>query len=288
MGTASSRPGQPPSIVLPKCPTPFESVNALTCVMPCPSEKGYERRSTPQGLRCVYKPDPTYSVQLNTLSSVVFDGTTLNDLQTKNVQAYGTFLKERDRFVGELAILDGQISRTKKIQDAFRRLQDAENVRDRAPDAYQRARSAYYTLLKGEKWIEEEKERLLKAEVEPLAKRFREQRDSTLRQFETQRRTIDVVNGLKDRVLSLKDAMKYSADTFKDQLEKVQSAINMERRGREEVTVVRAWDWVDTLLNIAIVVSLLYVGWMIVKKIWFRRPVVTQTTIIQPPRVAVL
>ncbi len=287
MGTISSKAGEPPKIVLPKCPTPFESMNLAACVMPCPSEKGYERRSTAQGLRCVYKADPKYSVQMNTVASVVFDGTTLADLQTKNVQAYGPFLKERDRFVGEMAILDGQISKDTKVSAAFKRLQDAENVRDKAPDAYQQARTAYYTLVKGEKWIEEEKDRLLRAEVEPIANQYKQQRDTTLRQFETQRRTIDVVNGLKDKVLSLKDAMKYSADTFKEQLEKVQGAINMERRDRQGATVVRAWDWVDTILNIVIVASLLYVGWMIIKKVWFRRPVVTQTTIIQPQRVGV-
>ncbi len=288
MGTSSSKPGEFPKFIPPKCPTPFESMSMFTCVMPCPTDKGYERRATPQGMRCVYKAEPKYSVQLNTVASVVFEGTTLNDLQKANVQAYSGFLKERDRFIGELAITDGNIDKDTKVGAAFKRLQDAENVRDKAPDAYQQARSAYYTLVKGEKWIEEEKERLLKAEVEPIAKQFQDQRNSTLRQFETQRKTIDVVNGLKDRVLSLKDAMKYSADTFNEQLDKVQTAINMERRDRDSPTVVRAWDWVDTILNIIIVAALLYVGWMIIKKVWLRRPVVTQTTIIQPQRVGVL
>lgn len=285
MGTISSKSGGQTNIVLPKCPSPFESVGNLSCVMACPSEKGYERRPVQGGFRCVYKADPQYSTSLNTLSAVVFDGMTLGDLQKKDVKAHGEFLKERDRFVGELAILDGTIDKDKKIRDAFKRLQDAENVRDKSPEAYQQARSAYYTLMKGESWIEQEKERLLKAEVEPLVKQYQEQRNTTMRQFETQRRTIDVVNGLKDRVLSLKDAMKYSADTFTEQLHKVQTAINMDRRDKGTATAVRAWDWVDTILNIVIVASLLYVGWMIIKKIWFRPRAII---IPQPPRVAVV
>jgi len=283
MGAGSST-----AIDLPKCPSPFESVGNFTCVMPCPSEKGYERRAVQGGFRCVYKADSKYSTPLNTLTAVLFPGSTLADLQKKDVKAHTEFLKEQDRFVGEISILDGSIDKDKKIKDAFNRLQDAENVRDKTPEAYQQARSAYYTLLKGEKWIEQEKERLLKAEVEPIVQRYQTQRNATMRQFETQRRTIDVVNGLKDKVLSLKDAMKYSADTFTEQLNKVQTAINMDRRDKGTATVVRAWDWVDTMLNIAIVIGLLYVGWMIIKKIWFRPRVISQTTtVIQPTRVGV-
>lgn len=259
MGTISTKPGEPPKVALPKCPTPFEGINVFTCIMPCPTEKGYERRMTAQGPRCVYKDDPRYSIPLNTVPSVVFDGTTLNDLQSKNVQAHGTFLKERDRFVAEFAVVDGKISKDKKLQDAFQRLQDAENVRDKSPEAYQQARSTYYMLKEGEKWLDTERERLAKAEIDPLVRQMQQTKQTTIRQLETQKRTIDVVNGLKDKVLSLKDAMKYSADTFTDQLHKVQDAINRDRRGRDKPASTSLWDWLDTVLNILIVGSLLYV-----------------------------
>jgi len=138
-------------------------------------------------------------------------------------------------------------------------LQDAENVRDKSPEAYQQARSMYYTLKDGEKWLDTERERLAKAEVDPLVRQMEQTKQTTLQQLQTQKRTIDVVNGLKDRVLSLKDAMKYSADTFTEQLHKVQDAINRDRRGRDKPTTTSLWDWVDTVLNILIVGALLYV-----------------------------
>lgn len=241
---------------------------------------------TPQGAQCVYKADPRYSIQLNPLSSVVFDGTTLDQLQSKNAQAHGAFLKERDRFVAEFAVVDGKIAKDKKLKDAFQRLQDAENVRDKSPEAYQQARSLYYTLKVGDKWIEEEKERLLKAEVEPQIKQFQESKANTIRQLQTQKRTIDVVNGLKDKVLSLKDAMKYSADTFSEQLNKVQDAINKDRRGKEKATSVSLWDWVDTILNIAIVSALLYVLYMIAKV--YIRQTRPRPVAMAPPRVGVV
>ena len=227
MGNAQSG-----GFTLPKCPTPFESIGNLSCVMPCPTEKGFERRSANGGFQCVYKADPQHSVALNTVSAAVFAGNTLPDLQKADGNAYSGFVKERDRFVNEIIVLDGKIDKSVKLKDAFQRLQDAENVRDQAPTAYQQARSSYYTLLKGETWKEEERQRVLKAEVDPIANKFVEEKNTSIRQFENQRKTVDVVDGLKDKVLSLKDEVKYAADTFKSQLNKVQDAINRERRGR--------------------------------------------------------
>lgn len=260
----------------PKCPVPFESAGNLACVMACPTERGYERRNVNGGFQCVYKADPQYTTTLNSLSAVVFDGSTLPDLQNADTRAYSEFVKERDRFVNEMSILDGKIDKGTKLRNAFQRLQDAENVRDKAPDAYQQARSLYYTLLKGDKWQEEERERVLKAEVEPIANKFLEQKNNAIRQFENQRKTVDVVDGLKDKVLSLRDEVKYAADTFKEQLDKVQDAIHRERRGRATETKVSIWDWLDTILNIVIVLSLLYVIYLLYKK--FTKPAVAVNT----------
>lgn len=260
---------------LPKCPSPFESVGNLSCVMNCPNEKGYERRNVNGGLQCVYRADPRYSTTLNTVSAVIFNGSTLSDLQSSNSVAYGEFVRERDRFTNEIVILDGKINKDVKLRDAFQRLQDAENVRDKAPDAYQQARSNYYTLKEGEKWIESEKERLLKAEVEPTVKKLVEDKNAIIRQYETQRKTVDVVNGLKDKVLSLKDEVKYAADTFKDQLNKVQDAINRGRRERDALPETSIWTWLDTILNIFIIAALLYVIYLVYQRFMRPRPAVS-------------
>jgi hypothetical protein len=82
------------------------------------------------------------------------------------------------------------------------------------------------------------------------------------------------VSGLKDKVLSLKDEVKYAADTFKEQIGKVEDAINRERRGRVTETKVSIWDWLDTILNVAIVGSLLYVVYILFRKYMRPRPVV--------------
>lgn len=271
-GTPSKSGGPAPVLTFPKCPTPFESSGNLSCVMQCPADRGFERRSVTGGFKCVYKADPKNAVTLSTLSAAMFTGTSLTDIQTADPKAYSEFVKEKDRVNNALSVLYANMDKEQKVGDAFKALQLAENARDTAPDAYQQARTLYYTLLKGDEWKEEEKNRISKAEVDPIVNKYKGDRDAALNQYENQRKTVDIVTGLKDKVLSLKDEFKYSTDTFTKQLEKVKNAIHMERRGRETETVVNPWSWLDVLLNIAIIATLIYAAIVLYPKV-FRRPV---------------
>jgi hypothetical protein len=258
----------------PKCPTPFESAGNMICVMPCEVDKGFERRYEMGTAKCVYKSDPAYSLTMNVLGAPFFKGTTLDELKTEDVKIHADFVKEQDRVNNEFNVLYANIEKKKKLNDAFIALQAAENARDTAPDAYRIARTLYYTLLKGEDWKNEEKERISKAEVDPIIVEYKKNRDSALTKYNDQRKTVEVVTGLKDKVLSLKDEFKYSVDTFTHQLDKVQTAINMERRGRDTETKVDPWSWFDLFLNGAIVLGLLYAASVLYSKI-FRRPATT-------------
>jgi hypothetical protein len=234
--------------------------------MPCPSERGFERRAFGSGFQCVYKDNPSYFATLNSVSPAVFDGSKLEDLQKKDANLYGEFIKEKDRFNGEIVITYGKIGKDAKLKDAFQRLQDAENVRDQTPSAYQQARTTYYTLLKGDTWKEEERQRLLKAEVKPIVDSLAESKNGAMKQYENQRKTIDVVQGLKDKVLSIKSDVKYAADTFKEQLGKVENAINRERREKTAAPETSFYTWLDTILNIIIIGSLLYAIYTLYRK----------------------
>jgi hypothetical protein len=262
MGGGNSRPFE----FFPRCPIPFESAGNFSCVMPCPSPQGFERRAANGGFRCVYKDNPSYFATLNSVSAVVFNGSTVDDIQKLDAGIHGQYVKERDRFNGEIVIVYGKISKDAKLKDAFQRLQDAENVRDQTPSAYQQARNTYYTLLKGETWKDEERQRLLKAEVKPIVDSLAESKNGVMKQYENQRKTIDVVKGLKDKVLSIKDDVQYAADTFKDQLGKVKNAINRERRDKTATPETSLYTWLDTILNIAIIGSLIYVLYTLYRK----------------------
>jgi len=256
--------GQPPFVFTPpKCPDPFTSVNAFSCVMPCPTDRQFTRQGDQTGYKCVYTPDPRYSVPLSTVGAAIFQGSTIADLQTADAKRAAEFSTERTRFTGALEILYANIDRETKIDNAFRALQSAENARDTAPLAYQQARTNYYTLIKGNGWQSTEKERIARAEVDPEIQRFRKNvADAEVRQ-QQQQRTIDVVNGLRDRVLSLKDDFKYSTDTLQRQLGKIKDQIIYDRRKRQEQSTDTTWDLLDKGLNYAIIGALLLAVWKI-------------------------
>jgi len=254
-----------------QCPSSFRGGGGFTCVSECPVDRGFDFQSAAGQPRCVYTKDPKVFVNLSPIEAVGNGGKTIANLKVEDIKEidpslYSKYNSEHTRVSEELAILYEKIDKEQKLKDAFDRLQDAENARDQAPDAYQQARSNYYTLKDGETWIQREKQRVLKAEVEPVAKQLLDSKRKVVQQYENQRKTVDVVNGLKDNVLSLKDEMKYAADTFQDQLDKVKDAINRERRGRVKETDVSIWDWLDTVFNIAIIGALLYVIYILYKK----------------------
>lgn len=286
-GKSSTGTARMPPLVLPSCPAPFESAGFLTCIMKCPADKGFERQGggagTNTGFKCAYKANPKYEVTLKTISAVLFAGTTLEELKSGNPKAHADFTEEKERLTNELAVLYANIDKDEKVSSAFKSLQAAENARDTAPDAYQQARVMYYTLLKGEDWKEQERSRIAKAEVDPLIAKYKTNRKAALNQYNNQERTVEVVTGLKDRVLNLKDEMKYSVNTFADQLKKVEDAINVERRARDKPPDVSPWTWLDMLLNITLVVVLVYAVFVIYNKL-FKTPSPPQYSVMTSSR----
>jgi len=256
--------GQPPFVFTPpKCPDPFTSVNAFSCLMPCPTDRQFTRQGDATGFKCVYTPDPRYSVPLSTVGAAMFQGSTIADLQASDPKRAAEFSTEQTRFTGALEVLYANIDRETKINNAFQALQAAENARGEAPMAYQQARTTYYTLLQGDRWKSTEVDRIAKQEVEPEIRQFRKNlADVQVRQSQ-QQQTIDVVNGLKDRVLSLKDDFKYSTDTLQRQLGKIKDQIIYDRRKRQEQSTDTTWDLLDTGLNYAIIAVLLLAVWKI-------------------------
>ncbi len=250
-----------------KCPQPFVSLDALSCVMPCPAEKKFVRQGKDGSFRCVYAPDSTHTVDLVTVGAVPFNGTTLEELAPLNPQKHTEFTTERDRFERSLATVWANIDKQQKIDDAFKDLQAAENARDVSPEAYQVARTAYYTLLKGADWVKEEQERIAKAEVDPQLQTYRDAVEAAAVRTNEQQKTLDVIQGVKDKVLSLRDDFKYSVNAFSDQLDAVKTQLAMNNRSRETPKDTSG-AWIDTALNIVLVVVLLYAAYAIYRKMY--------------------
>lgn len=263
------------------CPAPFVSVDAFSCVMPCPEDKKFVRRAN----KCVYTPDETHTVDLVTIGAVSFSGE-LSGLAGADPRKFTEFTSEKDRFNRALATVWANIDTQQKINDAFKELQLAENARDESPEAYQVARTAYYTLVKGPEWAREEQERIARADVDPELQRYKDIAAAAAAQTQAQQKTLDVMQGVKDKVLSLRDDFKYSVNAFSDQIDAIKTQLAMNNRSRDKPTEASSWAWLDTALNIALVVVLLYAMYAVYRKMYPAAPPLQyiQLPMFQPQR----
>jgi len=266
-----------------RCAQPFQSSPAgvFQCVPACPEDKGFILQNIGGNPNCVYKDDSTYKLPLTSAPARLVEPNTpdvsFEQLRGREPQLYNAYKAAQDKFNKEFPVLYEQIDKQVKIKNAFKALQDAENVRDQSPQAYQEARVRYYTLTKGDSWLQEERERIAKAEVDPAIQRFQQLRDENLRRLRQQQTTRDVVTNVKDKVVGLRDELKYSVDTFQKQIGDIKNQINLENRKRktEEPTVSTA-ERINWFLNIALILLLCIAVYMLFRKL--RGPVQPKPT----------
>lgn len=155
--------------------------------------------------------------------------------------AYASF--ERD-----LAIANSILGRTAAKDQLFTALQTAENARDTAPDAYQAARTAYYTLVNGPTWVEQEKTRIANVEAQPIVNGYVARYNDIQAKKNQQQSTIEVVDGVRDKILTVKDDLVFSVSTFQKQIDDIKNQIN-KNRVKQAQTIAATSSWVDTFLN---------------------------------------
>ena len=248
------------------CPSGFQAnpTNGTTCVVECPKDKGFETSVVDGMAVCTYKNDNSIYVKLKS----VFPPSPGEATTVENMKSYS---QAKDEFDKDFAVEYAKIDNKQKIEDAFKDLQAAENVRDQSPQAYQDARIRYYTLLKGDKWINEEKERITNSEVAPKILQYMSSYQDMSTRIAQQRQTLDVVNSVKDKVLSIKDEVAYATDTFSKQISELKNQINIERKSHKE----EKKSWIDLILNIVIVVLTIIVIIVLFRR-GFRKSAYTQ------------
>ena len=254
-----------------QCPSTFAPYQGA-CVRQCPESQFTFLTSNNQP-RCVSTTDSTKQVNLKPVTTILLENgkplPSLESLQQSDPGRYALYKTESDRVDAEIRVILSEVDKKKQIDDAFKALQQAENVRDKSPEAYGRARVAYYSLTQGPEWVEGEKERVAKVEVEPEISKYRMSFDSLTSRQQNQQRTQDVMKSVQDGVLSLKDDFEYTTNIFKKQIGNLKNEINIERRGREK-PVSEAGDfykWVDALLNLFIIAGLIYAVFVLWKKL---------------------
>jgi len=253
------------------CPSEFmvSPVAFGSCVVPCPAQKNYELQVGGNGvLSCVYAADKTISVPLLPVPAIQKPGPPFSYKELPNSLIYENELK---RFSDAIAVTDANIDKQIRINAAFKKLQDAENARDTAPDAYQNARVAYYTLVKGDTWVNEEKNRIANTEAQPVINDLIGKYQTIKYRRSQQQAVIDSMNNVKESVISVKDDLGFSVSNFKRQIEDIKNQINKDKR-EQSVELIKATTWIEVLLNWLIALASLIAIFFLVRYLSRRSP----------------
>ena len=256
------------------CPAEFvPAPSPLGCMIKCPTEKGYGLVSRGQVLACVYTADMSISVPINVVPMYALTNPSNPNVQLPRRAPYATladadlYKNMIERFNADLAVADAKIDSATKIRTAFVTLQSAENARGSpaGESAYQSARIAYYTLTKGDSWLQEEQARIANTEAQPIVNSYTSQYQNLTQRKNQQQKTIDVINGLRDKVLSVKDDLSFSVNTFQKQVDGIKNKINIEKKNQIE-TIEATTSWIDTFLNWTIAIVTIVCIVMLVRR----------------------
>ena len=240
------------------------------CTVECPSVRGFDARNVNGEAYCVYRDRPSVRVLLKQAPALrIASGRpipTFEQLRTTNSSAFLQFKQIKDDFDTKFPLVMTQIERDIQLADAFRAMKVAENVRDQSPQGYQDARIRYYTLLRGSGWINEERQRIVAAEVNPRLGQYSQIKTDLTSRLNQQQQTIDVVNAVKDKVLSMKDDFAYTTNTFSKQIADLKNEVNIEKK-KSEIQKMEVFSLADTVLNVIITILILALLVTVIRKV---------------------
>jgi len=252
----------------PSCPIEFDvAPSGTACVVRCPETEGYYLKSAGQVLSCSYRSDPTIQFVLTT-APIYFandqsktgeppipSNISYTALPTDRQPAYKTAI---DKFNADKAVADAGIASSVRVSTAFNALQAAENARGTpaGETAYQNARIAYYTMTQPnpEAWAETERERIAQTKAQPIIDGLVSQYNNLKTKQTEQASTIQVINGLQDKVLTVKDDLAFSVRTFQKQVDNIKNQINIDKKNQVDATKATV-SWIEVVLNWMIAIT---------------------------------
>jgi len=263
------------------CPSEFAHVpNGLGCIVQCPTGKGFELTTT-NGFSCTYKEDPTITFPLKVVQGYGNTNIPEPPKSYKNLPASDIYEDAVKDFNENLKIALAKLDKEDRVAEAFGKLQDAEEVRDEAPDAYEKARVEYYTLTKGDTWIEDEKKRVANTEAQPTVDNYLNSYSNIVSLKDQQQQTIDAVNGVKENVIGVTDNMKFSVAAFEKQLTELKNQIQLDKK-KKIIEAETYSSWYDLILNILIAmvtcVAIFFVAKAVMKRVSPSAPITPPTT----------
>jgi hypothetical protein len=113
-----------------------------------------------------------------------------------------------------IPVCDSDCQRQQMLNGLQTAMEQAEATKDTTPEGYESARIAYYTALKGQGWLAEEKKRIADREIKPVVTKYTDTFKSLTQQQKSQQVFTNLVNALKYDQASNEEEVKFLNKEF--------------------------------------------------------------------------
>jgi hypothetical protein len=94
-------------------------------------------------------------------------------------------------------VCDSACQNAQKLAGLKAAMEQAEATRDSNPEGYEQARIAYFTALKGQGWLAEEKKRIADREIKPVVTKYTDTFNSLTQQDKSQKIFVNLIQALE-------------------------------------------------------------------------------------------
>lgn len=160
-------------------------------------------------------------------------------------------------------VCDADCQRQKLLSGLKSTLDQKEQTRDQDPEGYEQARIAYYTALKGDGWLIQEKNRIAKEEISPRITAYTTQYDELKKQQSSQQVFVNLMNALRAQEVSDEQDLDYLKDQLHSERDKANVLNRLAVLGSPETPTT---NYMPIILDVVLAILGLVVLYLLYKK----------------------
>lgn len=164
-------------------------------------------------------------------------------------------------------VCDAECQKQKNLAGLKLTLDQKAETRDTDPNGYEQARIAYYTAVNGPGWLQKEKDRIAKKEIEPVISGYVNRYNELTKQNESNKTFVGMANAIKYQEATDEEETNFLNKQYQKAKDKQVVLDRLQILNQKPVTTYVEYSGWTTLLYVLIAVLIIYIGYK-----FFTRP----------------
>lgn len=163
-------------------------------------------------------------------------------------------------------VCDSECQKQKKIAGLKTTLDQKAETRDSDPNGYEQARIAYYTAVNGPGWLQKEKDRIAKKEIEPSISAYVNRYNELTKQNESNKTFVSMANAIKYQEATDEEETNFLNKQFQKLKDKQLVLDRLQVLNQPVIKPYTIYSGWTTLVYILIAILVIYIGYKIFTK----------------------